>query len=377
MYRQGNAKYTHPYDVVLDLNKRYHAKNNTMGRVRPRDAVDTISILMVIAGSTSPFKKKIIAEAEQLWRQYFDDGWMVSKVLAMGQKDKERLVTLYARCITYGRYELLERLVHSDLFHYRSFVRAYNIHSDLMQDDFYYRHCYDWFFKIRALEKYGDVSRLKVKVIDPMDKFTGNFFQMDDKMTEIVPLCSVARRVELGNAVKFNEDYEKMLYYIESHYGDREKKASTANISQIYNDITVCATSSQSVPSLQLISKWKLHEDIVGMQATMEHRAQVYWALGIPPRLAYQLLNDRTLYARARDILLPSHCQRTRIYKGERELTDMERNIALPSYELILKIYGECNEKAIVSQVLKQTISANPDLKNTIKEYVCFPHRWD
>ena len=371
MYRQGNAKYTHPYDIVLDLNKRYNAKNNTMGRVRPKDVVDTLSVLMVIAGSTNPFKTKIIAEAKQLWRQYLDEGWVASRVLAMGHGDEERLVTLYARCITYGRYELLEKFVHYDLFHYRSFMRAYNIHSDLVQDDFYYRHCNDWFFKIRALEKYGDVSRLKVTMIDTRAPVTGNFFEMDDELTEIVPLCSVARRVELGNAVKFNDDYKRMLYYIESH---SEKKAATANISQIYNDIAVCVTSTQSVPSLELISKWKLHDDIVGIQATMEHRAQVYWALGLPLNMAENLLNDRTLYARTRDILLPSRCQIMRMYRGERELTDWERNIALPSYEQIKKIYCECDEKAIASQVLKQTISANPDLKNTITEYVCFAH---
>ena len=309
---------------------------------RLTDAIDAISSLSSLFSVWNCHDKVFREEARQMWFKYQQVGWMASQVEKI--EDAEKIVTHYRRCIEHGKYELIAQGAHMNRFHYRAFLTAISLEGKPEETIFFRRSKLDnGLASTVAFLKYANLFNLIIQLKNNnvlLGNNNINIFHMMKYFELVLPMFSLVRIFQL-------EEDEKHLKkncasaqeeILEDHTAD-EAKLLKGLLRRACDSMCEYAEAAKSVPSLYRLSYEYFHSNIIGPQASRTHCVMVYWALGLPIKLAQQFINQKWLFIRDRDAVFLST-------------------------EEIKQIYVYCTRNMTANMVLMQTIAANPDLKS-------------
>ena len=345
-----------PLEDIYNLNMRIRKGGDCPLHLMPTDerltdVIDAISSLSSLFSVWNCYDKVFRKEARQMWFKYQQVGWMASQVKKIGcaDKDEEKIVMLYRRCIEHRRYELIAQLAHMNRFHYRAFLTAISLEGKPEETIFFRRSKLDnGITSTIAFLKYANLSNLIIQLKNN-NALLGNeninifhirikkYFKLVLRMFSSVRIFQLEQD-EKHLKQKFASVVEEILE--PGEYTDDEANRLIDLLGRSCDSMCEYAEAAKSPPSLYRLSHEYFHSNIIGTQASRTHCVMVYWALGLPISLAQRFINKEWLFIRDKDAVFLST-------------------------EEIKQIYVYCTRKMTANEVLMQTIAANPDLKSS------------
>ena len=332
---QQEIKQKTPFEKVHDLNGKFRAEFRPghyacPPSYPPVDVMDVVYALSSICSLPYHYKE----EASELLATYLKNGWIALEILALACTiDSSELILFYARCLSLVRFDVLEHLVHMNLYHKRCFLRALVLMRSCVaeKDRFYHLHHDINKNHLLLALRFANLSRATITFLPRNLRNQESVIGYSSCIYDISLLVYSIRSVEIRDMADIKE-YLRQVKSRATWKGTLRAAHRADSSTACYNYLVERQRIFRNVvPPLLSICASVVKDEVIGPFVGTQWLVNTVKALGAPCRVACLLVN----------------------------LDKSEHDSDWTPTEQIQELYADCEGSP---RLLRQTIWRNADL---------------